>query len=149
MSTALAAAMAVSVIAAPVALGKGRPVQADLTGAAEVPGPGDPDGEGWARLRLNQGRHRICYTVEVSNIAPATAMHIHHAPAGEFGPVVVTLEQPDEFGYVRGCVNDLSRADVKAIRKHRSEYYVNVHNEEHPDGAIRGQLRKWSPGRGR
>jgi hypothetical protein len=33
----------------------GRPVSAHLSGAAEVPGPGDPDGHGTALISLNPG----------------------------------------------------------------------------------------------
>ncbi|SRR6266508_4825366 len=56
-----------------------------LLGANEVPGPGDPDGTGTAVLRLNAGQEQICYTLEVSRIAPATAAHIHVAPVGVAG----------------------------------------------------------------
>ena len=65
-----------------------------MTGAAEAPGPGDPDGSGTALLRLDPGQEEICYELTVSNIAPATAAHIHVAPVGEPGPVVVPLVPP-------------------------------------------------------
>jgi hypothetical protein len=39
----------------------GRPFSTALTGAAEVPGPGDPDGSGQARIRLNSGQGEVCY----------------------------------------------------------------------------------------
>jgi hypothetical protein len=67
----------------------GRPLSTVLTGAAEVPGPGDPDGRGTARLTLNQGQEEICYDLTVSGIAPATAAHIHVGTADVAGPVVV------------------------------------------------------------
>lgn len=38
----------------------GRRLSTTLTGAAEVPGPGDPDGSGTATLRLNPGQEEIC-----------------------------------------------------------------------------------------
>lgn len=144
---ALVAVLAMSV-AAPVALANGRPLQADLSGASEVPGPGDPDGTGHAGLRLNQGRHRICYRVEVSDVTlPALAAHIHAGADGVAGPVVVTLDPPDATGVSAGCVTDLERSLVKAIRKHPAEYYVNVHTSDFTDGAVRGQLSRWAPGR--
>ena len=52
-----------------MALAGGRPLSATLTGAAEVPGPGDPDGSGTAHLTLNQGQGEICFTIEVADIA--------------------------------------------------------------------------------
>ena len=36
----------------------GLPITITLTGAAEVPGPGDPDGTGTVRLTLNPGKIR-------------------------------------------------------------------------------------------
>ncbi len=45
---AMATMLTLSLVAAPAAMAKGRPLQADLTGAAEVPGPGDEDGAGTA-----------------------------------------------------------------------------------------------------
>ena len=48
-----------------------------LSGANEVPGPGDPDGFGHAIIRVNQSRGRVCWTLTARHIAPATAAHIH------------------------------------------------------------------------
>ena len=59
-------------------------------------GPGDPDGSGGEHLRLNSGKHRICFTIEVADIAlPATAAHIHPGAVGEANPPVVDLGAPD------------------------------------------------------
>ena len=105
-----------------------------------MPGPGDPDGSGTARLRLNQDEEEICYELTASDIEPATAAHIHVAPAGVAGPVVVPLAAPTS-GSSSGC----AAADaelIKAIRQNPAEYYVNVHNAPFPAGAIRGQLSK-------
>jgi hypothetical protein len=109
-----------------------------MTGAAEVPGPGDPDGSGSAVLRLNRGQGEICYELAVSGIAPAFAAHIHVGTAGVAGPVVVPLAAPSE-GSSSGCAA-VDRDLVKAIIQHPENYYVNVHNAEYPAGAVRGQL---------
>lgn len=118
----------------------GRPLSATLTGAAEVP-PGDPNGSGTAHLTLNQGQGEVCFEIEVTDITPATAAHIHAAPAGVAGPVVVPLAPPDATGVSSGCV-DADKALIKAIRQHPEAYYVNVHNALFPAGAVRGQLSK-------
>jgi hypothetical protein len=118
----------------------GRPFSTTLTGAAEVPGPGDPDGSGEAHITLNQGRGLVCFQLSVADIAPATAAHIHVGSAGVAGPVVIGLTAPTS-GSSTGCVSadpDL----IKAIRQNPEEYYVNVHNTAFPAGAIRGQLSK-------
>ena len=146
---ALVVAASLAVALAPVASANGRPLKATMDGASEFPGPGDTDGSGIARLRLNQGRHRICYHIEVTGIElPATAAHIHPGAAGTANPPVVILGTPDATGVADGCVTDVERSLIKSIRKHPADYYVNVHTNEFPDGAIRGQLGKWAPGGG-
>jgi hypothetical protein len=110
----------------------------DLTGAAEVPGPGDPDGSGNARVALFPDEGRICYVLEVEGIAPATAAHIHEAPAGSAGPVVLPLEAPTD-GRSRQC-KSIDPVLAQEILDDPSDYYVNVHNSEHPPGAVRGQM---------
>jgi len=133
-SAALIAGVAV---ADPVADG-GRKLKTVMTGANEIPGPGDTDGTGTASITVNPGQSRICYELKVSNIGTATAAHIHSAPVGVAGPVVVPLAAPSD-GDSSGCV-DVTRSLADAIRKAPQGYYVNVHNADFPAGAIRGQL---------
>ena len=116
----------------------GRPLSTEMTGAAEVPGPGDPDGSGTASLMLNIGQSEICYELTAANIAPAFAAHIHVGTADVAGPVVVPLVAPTS-GSSAACA-EVDRELVKAILKNPEQYYVNVHNAEFPAGAIRGQL---------
>jgi hypothetical protein len=116
----------------------GRPFRVEMTGAAERPGPGDPDGSGVATFRVNPGTGEICYTLTVENIATATAAHIHRGGPEEPGPVVVPLEAPSD-GSSEGCVTvDVEIA--RAIVQDPGEYYVNVHNADYGPGAVRGQL---------
>lgn len=116
----------------------GRPLTTQLTGEVEVPNAGDPDGEGIAKLRVNPGQGRICYTLKVTGIEPAAAAHIHEAPAGEAGPVVAPLEAPGD-GSSSGCV-EVERDLALDIIRNPENYYVNVHNPSFPGGALRGQL---------
>ena len=121
----------------------GRPLTATLTGAAEVPGPGDPDGSGTATITVNPGQNEVCWEINVSGITlPATAAHIHLAPVGVAGPVVVPLSPPDASGFSSGCLDGLPREGVRAILQNPSAYYVNVHTSDYPAGALRGQLSK-------
>src|SRR5215211_4823759 len=82
------------VLALPATAGGGElaTLEANLTGEQEVPGPGDPDGSGHAVLKVF--KTKVCYTLEVRRIAPATAAHIHLGLRGEAGPVVAPLEPP-------------------------------------------------------
>lgn len=118
----------------------GRKLQTSLTGAAEVPGPGDTDGAGTAEITVNAGQNQVCYKLAVTNIAPATMAHIHEGASTVAGPVKVTLGAP-ATGMSEGCVK-VDRALALEILKRPADYYVNVHNAEFPGGAVRGQLAK-------
>jgi hypothetical protein len=143
-----AALVAVGVMAIGGVAAAGTMLEATLTGAAEVdgagnPNQGDPDGTGEATLNLMPRQERVCYTLTVSNIKPATAAHIHKAPAGQNGPIVRELMAPSD-GSSEGCVR-LSRTKIRMIQNNPAGYYVNVHNRPFPNGAVRGQLSPAGP----
>jgi hypothetical protein len=137
-----AAVLAAFVLVGPAGAG-GGPLSTDMTGAEEAPGPGDPDATGFAHLTLNQGTGTVCYDMTWANIdGTVAAAHIHRAPAGSPGPVVVPLFVSQSFPGTGGdsdCVSS-SRDLIKDIRKNPTAYYVNVHSSVFPAGAIRGQL---------
>jgi hypothetical protein len=118
----------------------GRPLTATLTGAAEVPGPGDSDGGGTAKFTLNHGKGEVCYDLAVTNVTAPTAAHIHAGVAGQSGGVKVALQAPTD-GAAKGCVN-VDKELIKDMMQNPANYYVNVHNAEFPQGAVRGQLGK-------
>ena len=118
----------------------GRPLTTTLTGAAEVPGPGDTDGTGTASITLNHGQGEVCYELTVDKIAAANAAHIHSGAVDKAGPPVVNLTPPTN-GSSKGCTA-LDKDKIQDIIQNPANYYVNVHNAEFPDGAVRGQLGK-------
>ena len=118
----------------------GHKLSTTLSGAVEVPGPGDTDGTGTFTARVNPGKSQVCYTLTVSMIATATGAHIHRSATGVAGPVVVALEAPAD-GSSEACVS-VSRKLAMALVKDPQNYYVNVHNAAFPAGAVRGQLVK-------
>lgn len=122
--------------------GSGRPLDTVLTGAEERPGPGDPDGSGTASIRLNQGQGTVCYELTWTGIETPHAAHIHRAPRGEPGPVVVGLFGSPTSSPATGCVQGVAPALIKEIRQDPAAFYVNVHNTPFPNGALRGQLGK-------
>ena len=118
--------------------GGGKPYDVTLSGAAEVPGPGDPDGSGTFHATLNPGTGEICYTLTWEGIATPTAAHIHRAPVDEAGAVVVPLSVDGE-GSASDCV-EVDRELALEIIRDPGAFYVNVHNADYPSGAIRAQL---------
>jgi hypothetical protein len=113
-------------------------LRAQLTGENEVPGPGDEDGSGTAVIKVFKAR--VCYALEVRRIGPATAAHIHVGFLREAGPVVLPLEPPTD-GSSSACA-EIPRALSLELREHPGRYYVNVHNQRFPEGAVRGQLHR-------
>jgi len=139
MSLALAAGLALAGCET-VGDAVGEGLQADMIGAQEVPGPGDPDGSGRAEITTVDRTDNLCYTVTVTGIEPATAAHIHRGRRGVAGPPVVTLDAPAD-GESRGCLS-VPSALVDEMERAPGAFYVNVHNARYPNGAVRGQLRR-------
>ena len=109
----------------------------ELQGEEEVPTRGDLDGSGFAVVVAVPEAGLVCYAIVVFDVNPITAAHIHEAPRGVAGPVVVPLDPPTS-GASGGCI--ANQAEAEDIAADPSDYYVNVHNPEFPGGALRGQL---------
>ena len=113
---------------------------AELRGANQV-GPGDPDGYGTAEISFSDELTRVCWDLnDLQNLGPITGAHIHRGAAGQNGPVVLPFTRSAEGGW-RGCSTDTDWVQ-RAFSEGLSNYYVNVHTAEYPEGAIRGQLRQ-------
>lgn len=119
-------------------------LRTNLTGEVEVP-PGDSSASGTASVKVSQSQ--VCFDVKWSGIK-ATASHIHLAPKGRAGAIVVPFfksDTPLSETRKQGCT-EVSATLAKAIANNPSAYYVNVHDTEFPKGAIRGQLATGSGG---
>src|SRR5687768_1542635 len=138
----LLAALVLAIVlmaAVPVVASEARAtLEASLTGEKEVPDPGDKDGRGEADVNVYKAK--VCYELEVERIKAATAAHIHRGGPNVAGDIVVELKAPTD-GSSEGC-KAISRQLSKNLRDNPSHYYVNVHNDPYPDGAIRGQLHR-------
>jgi hypothetical protein len=117
----------------------GAKIAASLTGAAAVPA-GDANGAGLFEARVNPGTERICYSIEASSIANATAARIYSGAPGAAGEPVLTLDTPDGDDDDSEECQDIDRSLAQAILRDPAKYYVSVENGEFPSGAIRGQL---------
>ena len=147
LAVALSAGLTLLAVPGAAASGKATVLSASLSGAKEVPGPGDPDGRGRAVVRLAGGK--ACFVLKWSGISAPTAAHIHTGRAGVAGPVAVLFFEPgrnaaslpDTLDAVAGCV-DVNRDLARAIAASPRDWYVNIHTADFGAGAIRGQLRK-------
>lgn len=123
----------------------GTSLFAVLLGGNEVSATGDanagsPDGQGSATVIIRDTT--LCFAVIVSDIDVPIAAHIHQGGAGTNGPVVVTLVEPstENPGTSSGCIPGLDATLLNDIGTSPAAFYVNVHTEQFPDGAVRGQL---------
>lgn len=129
----------------------GAELLAFLTGAAEV----DPDGaltdvgdataSGLASLPRASDTNPdvVCGGFEAGGLDRVVGAHVHEGEAGENGDVVaglVTEALPEGAQSGFGCATDVDAAVVADIFTNPGTYYVNVHTETFPQGAIRGQL---------
>jgi hypothetical protein len=118
--------------------GSSSRLSAVLSGAAEVPGPGDPDGRGSATVVLEPGRSQLCYRIEVQGVAKPDGTSLDEGADGERGRVVLGLDAP-KGGSVDSCVT-AEPALLERVDRSPAEFHLNVLSEDHPDGAVRGQL---------
>jgi hypothetical protein len=119
-------------------------LEATLKGANEVPGPGDPNGKGDITVRLRPAKEKVCFNLAIDKIDGASAGHIHKGDSETAGAIKVPLFEEDppltSPGNYEGCVKNVKPRLIKRIKANPEKYYVNVHNAEYPEGAIRGQL---------
>lgn len=118
----------------PTAMGAGNSVT--LTGAQEVP-PVDTRASGVSTIEF-LGDKVVTGGVKTSNIN-ATAAHIHMAPMGQNGPVIITLVKVGGNEWVVPGNTELSSAQLAALKV--GDLYVNVHSAAHPNEEIRAQLK--------
>src|SRR2546423_784176 len=103
----VAVVMALLLLSPTIALARTPPatswtLAASLHGSNNVP-PADPDGFGYARVTFTPSTGQVCWNISVSNIATATASHIHAGAAGTNGPVVIPFTAPNNDGMAHSC----------------------------------------------
>jgi CHRD domain len=130
----------------PLEIIRGGKLRALANGAQEVPSAegkavGDPDGFGVSFLQPKGSS--VDYSLAWVNIGAPTLGHVHQGRFGQNGPVKVTLFAtpiPQNIFAVSGTVDELDPALTNEIRHNPSGFYSNLHTEEFPGGAVRGQL---------
>jgi hypothetical protein len=119
----------------------GRPFTTTLSGANEVPQARGSDLTGTAKVTINLGQHELCWDLDYTTSQTVKAAHIHNAPAGVAGGIVIPFFNPPSSVVNTGC-RSVDRALLEKIAENPGDYYVNVHTKEFQGGAGRGQLTK-------
>ena len=111
-------------------------VSAKLTGKNES-SKGPAKGSGIVVLHLSAAKGTVCWDfAKAKGIGTPQAAHIHKGAASKSGAIVVPLGTAYK---TKGCTK-ASKSTIGAIEEHPNSYYVNVHTQKYPNGAIRGQL---------
>lgn len=130
---------------------------ANLDGNQEVP-PNTSRATGTARYELRDGGTRLSFSHQFRRLRRITAAHLHLGAAGQNGPVIAFLlpgdfdpDSLDARRARRGFSGEIGNGDlvgplagdpldalIAAISA--GEVYINIHSEDFPAGAIRGQL---------
>ena len=128
--------------------------KATLTGDQEVP-PVTTDTTGKALFRLNKAETEIEIQLHVNDGVRITQSHIHCAPAGVNGPIVVFLAGLHAAGLdvdgkwvSNATITDTSIVNTAcgstvsalAVSMRNGNTYANVHSVAHPAGVVRGQI---------
>lgn len=116
-------------------------------------GAGEPGADGSALLVVSDGTDtaagtagdRICAALATDATGPfsgSPGAHLHVGDRDENGPVVVPFATPDdETGTSLSCTDEfLEGFEVADLRDDLEGYYVNLHSDAFPAGAVRGQL---------
>jgi hypothetical protein len=137
----------------------GDKFRADLTGDAEVPVPVVTDTSGDFRLAYDDFEGTATYRIRLRDASRVFMSHIHCAPEGQNGPIVVWLagnpggerawdvdgKWIDNASFTdadvipgTGCGDNLAEL-IETLRNGGA--YVNVHTRANPGGEVRGQIR--------
>jgi hypothetical protein len=149
--------LAISLSASPALAAANRNFSTHLSGDEEV-APVQTLAQGQAIFQLSKDGTELTYKLIVANIENVLQAHIHLAPMGTNGPVVVwlypsappaqlipgrssgilatgTITAEDLAGPLAGMTMD----DLVAAMQ-SGNTYVNVHTTQNPGGEIRGQI---------
>ena len=106
-----------------------------LSGNQEVP-PVSTSASGTGTITISPDKS-VSGNITVTGMEP-TAVHIHEAPRGENGPVIITLTKSSDTTWSVPAGAKLTDAQYKSYLA--GNLYVNVHSAAHKGGEIRAQL---------
>jgi hypothetical protein len=135
----LAFAVVVGMGATP-ALAQSAFLGADLL-AQEVPsGGGDKDASGNFNGEIDAGKGKVCYYLDLQGLDDATLISIRTKDQPGTEAPAVTLAKPAPNGD-EVCV-EADKTVLATIVKAPGDYAIDVQTPGHPEGAVRGILKK-------
>jgi hypothetical protein len=117
-------------------LALGESIKVTLSGGQEVPAV-KTSASGSGTITINDDK-TVSGSVKTAGV-DATMAHIHEAPAGKNGPVIIPLTKSGNDTWSVPAGAKLTDDQYKAFKN--GDLYVNVHSDAHKAGEIRGQLK--------
>jgi CHRD domain len=115
---------------------KAKTYKVKLVGSNEIPA-GTPSGSATAVISIRAKTNQLCWKFSnLKGVTTPTAAHLHKAPAGSAGPIVV----PFGGTYTASGCTPVPVPVLSQIEAGHKGYYVNIHNQKYPGGAVRAQL---------
>ncbi|MFI5807951.1 CHRD domain-containing protein [Streptomyces sp. NPDC051561] len=122
---------------------------AGLKGVNEVPVPGGPavgDPDGAALEFVKVKGDVVSFAVKWRGTGKPSALHIHQGGRGVNGGIKVDftreLAKSGSGRTASGSVRVQDRALLRALKADPTSFYANLHTQQFPGGAVRGQLHK-------
>lgn len=104
-----------------------------------VPGPGEPEARAFTLVIPTGVEDELCVYTDIEVLSePPTTIHIHEGAPGETGEVVFTLDEGTPSGRSVHCDRGVDADRLANLFTNPTSYYMDVHTETYPDGAIRG-----------
>lgn len=111
---------------------------AELSGEQEVPAV-DTNASGLAAITLDEAASIVTIHANTTDLADATAAHLHNAFGGDNGGVEIGLTQ-DGTNLEHWFAEDQSLDAAQLAALLAGSTYVNVHSPDNPGGEVRGQV---------
>lgn len=123
---------------------------ARLTGDQQVPGKdgraaGDRDGKAIALVKVKGDR--VTFALSWNGVDRPARAHLHQGAVGSDGAVVADLfatPMPTSVYSAAGQTSLSSAALAERLRRDPDGFYVDLHTDAFPGGAVRGQLRPFA-----
>ncbi len=127
--------LAVSVLIGGIGLASAAAITTTVSGNEEVPAVStSASGVGKTEVALDKSIRGSITTTGING----TAAHVHSAPAGKNGPVIITLKKTSANVWEIPSGASLSEAQYADYKG--GDLYLNVHSKANSDGEIRGQI---------
>jgi hypothetical protein len=138
-------ALALSPLSALAGVVVGRGLSAKVELEPQIDPAGDPDGSGDVHLRLDPRKGTVCFAIEVHDLDPVVAVHIHAGADGSSNEDLVVVDLDFANQGLRGCVKAgrrLVESLLEDVDDKDEQFYLHVHTSGYSTGAVRGQIER-------